>query len=108
MTDDNDEKTQVTNEMIDEMGDDIRISLADNPLTTARPAYVAGLERRVEELTAALGRAIAVIEKMEYVDGPYSSIECPVCHSTGWNSIKHKEDCELEAALAEGRRAMGE
>jgi hypothetical protein len=44
----------------------------DKPLTTISPAYVAGLERRVEQLTAALG---VVLDHVDYTAGNCNQTE---------------------------------
>ena len=71
------------------------------------PAYVVGLERRVDELEAALGRAIAVIEAVEYTwDLNEEVLLCPWCEAWQYHE-PHKPDCPREAALAERRGVMG-
>ena len=72
---------------------------ASEDYSTIRPAYVAGLERRVEQLTAALETVEWVgLSKLYFVN----RMECPWCGNR--MSEGHAPDCPREAALSEGRR----
>lgn len=79
----------------------------DEPLSTYRASYVAGLERTVSEQQAAMAKALEALEAVEWVNDWDGEEVCAWCKEMRYfGGGGHATDCGREAALAGLRRVL--